>query len=65
MTAATAARVAELEAERWRPTPRLVKPISPAPISETQAARHRAALLAAVYGTRPTRPTETNEEYRT
>lgn len=48
MTAVTAARVAELEAERWLPTPRLSKPATPKPITERQATANRAALLAAL-----------------
>lgn len=48
MNTAVAARVAELEAERWRPTPRLSKPTLPEPVTEQQAAANRAALLAAL-----------------
>lgn len=46
MTAAE--RLAELEAERWAPVPRRVKPAGPKPVTEAEAARNRAVLLGAV-----------------
>lgn len=51
MNAAVAARVAVLELERSRPTPRLPKPASNAPLTPAEQAARRAELLAAVYGT--------------
>lgn len=49
MNTALADRAAELEAERWQPTPRLpVKPAGPAPVGPAEQARHRAELLAAI-----------------
>lgn len=54
MSPEVAARVAVLELERSRPTPRLSKPAPNAPLTAAEQARHRAELLAAVYGSQPT-----------
>jgi len=43
-----AERLAELEAERWAPVPRLPKPAVLKPVTEAEAAKHRAELLAAL-----------------
>jgi hypothetical protein len=51
VNAAVAERVAELEAERARPTPRRTKPDPNAAVPPHEQARHRADLLAAAYGT--------------
>lgn len=48
---AVARRVAALEAERSRPTPRRPKPDRNAPYTAEQQAAHRAELLAALRGT--------------
>lgn len=56
MTAAE--RLAELEAERWAPVPRRVKSAGPKPVTEAEAARNRAVLLAAVSNRRGVRDDE-------
>jgi hypothetical protein len=61
VNAATAARVAELEAERWRRVPRpaearqvqrqRIREAATRPVSPADQARHRAELLAAISDT--------------